>query len=301
MKSKLLIILLFFTTSIIAQKRNVAYEEYIQRYKDVAIEQMLRHHIPASITLAQGLLESGAGRSQLTKTSNNHFGIKCHTEWTGRRTYKDDDEKNDCFRVYDNAMESFEDHSKFLKRSRYSSLFSLNITDYKGWARGLKACGYATNPRYADLLIGIIELYNLQQYDRANHFDKFMAEHSGANAIGESSTHRIYFRNKNYYLIARKGDTFKSLSKEVGVSWRKLARYNERDKKDILSAGDIVYMEKKRTKAEKTYKKKPHIIKSGESMYDIAQLYGIRLKSLYKKNKLTADYTPRVGDRIIVY
>ena len=262
---------------------------------------MMRHRIPASITLAQGLLESGAGKSQLTLTSNNHFGIKCHNDWTGKRTYHDDDIKDDCFRVYNNARESFEDHSRFLQKSRYQSLFNLKITDYKGWARGLKACGYATNPRYADQLIGIIEAYNLNEYDYAKSFDKFMASHSGANTSGHYAAHRIFFRNKNYYLIAKKGDTFKSLSREVGVSYRKLARYNERDKKDVLDEGDIVYMEKKRSKAEKMYKNHPHVVKSGESLYTIAQLYGIRLKYLYKKNHLPEDYMPKVGDRLIVY
>ena len=284
-----------------AQRRNSAYEDYINRYKDIAIEQMMKHHIPASITLAQGLLESGAGKSLLTVSSNNHFGIKCHNEWTGRRFYKDDDIKDDCFRVYDNARESFEDHSKFLLRPRYQSLFSLKITDYKGWARGLKACGYATNPQYADKLIGLIELYGLYEYDYAKTYDRFIATHSGANTSGHYANHRIYYRNKNYYLVANGGETFKTLAQEVGVSYRKLAKYNERDKKDVLSQGDIIYMEKKRSKAEKMYKNQPHVVRANESLYDIAQLYGIRLKYLYKKNGLPLDYVPRPGDRLRVY
>ena len=297
----LYIAVMLCTITSMAQRRNSAYEDYINRYKDIAIEQMMRHHIPASITLAQGLLESGAGKSLLTVSSNNHFGIKCHNEWTGRRFYKDDDIKDDCFRVYDNARESFEDHSKFLLRPRYQSLFSLKITDYKGWARGLKACGYATNPRYADQLIGIIELYGLYEYDYAKTYDRFLASHSGANTSGHYASHRIYYRNKNYYLVANGGETFKSLSKEVGVSYRKLAKYNERNKKDVLSKGDIVYMEKKRSKAEKMYKNQPHVVRANESLYDIAQLYGIRLKYLYKKNGLPLDYVPRPGDRLRVY
>lgn len=142
-------------------RRNSVYQTYIDLYKDLAIEEMVRHKIPASITLAQGLLESAAGRSELARKGNNHFGIKCHG-WTGRRVYYDDDERNECFRAYDNVSQSFEDHSMFLsKQNRYSRLFRLSMTDYKGWARGLKACGYATNPRYADKLIEIIELYEL--------------------------------------------------------------------------------------------------------------------------------------------
>ena len=284
-----------------AQRRNSAYEDYINRYKDIAIEQMMRHRIPASITLAQGLLESGAGKSLLTVSSNNHFGIKCHNEWTGRRFYKDDDIKDDCFRVYDNARESFEDHSKFLLRPRYQSLFRLKTTDYKGWARGLKACGYATNPQYADKLIGLIELYGLYEYDYAKKYDKFIATHSGVNTSGHYANHRIYYRNKNYYLVANGGETFKTLAEEVGVSYRKLAKYNERDKKDVLSQGDIIYMEKKRSKAEKMYKNQPHVVRANESLYDIAQLYGIRLKYLCKKNGLPLDYVPRPGDRLRVY
>lgn len=281
-------------------KWNSAYQAYIERYKDIAIEQMLAHRIPASITLAQGLLESGAGRSTLTVQSNNHFGIKCH-DWTGKRTYKDDDIKDDCFRVYDNARQSFEDHSQFLLKKRYERLFALSLTDYKGWAKGLKACGYATSPTYAQQLINIIELYNLQQYDKAKSFDKYLAQHSGANTSGVAATHPIYAYNKNYYVKAHRGDTFKSISKEVGVSYRKLAKYNERDKHDVLAEGDIVYLEKKRTKAEKKFKNVPHVVKAGQSMYDIAQMYGIRLKNLYKMNRLSPDYMPRVGDRLKVY
>ena len=150
-----------------AQTRNRQYEEYIHKYKDLAVDEMKRYRIPASITLAQGLLESGAGKSTLARKSNNHFGIKCHG-WTGRTITADDDEEGECFRAYNNAEESYEDHSKFLvNNKRYSSLFNLSRTDYKGWAAGLKACGYATNPQYSQRIIQIIELYNLNQYDLA--------------------------------------------------------------------------------------------------------------------------------------
>lgn len=291
-------LLTFVICTAFAQPRwNSTYQAYIDRYKDVAIEQMIEHHIPASITLAQGLLESGAGKSTLATKGNNHFGIKCH-DWTGPAMYKDDDARNECFRVYRNARESYEDHSKFLKRPRYQKLFSLSHTDYKGWAKGLKACGYATNPSYAQSLIDIIELYKLDQYDKAKTYDHYLAQHSGTG--GATFSHQIYMNNKNYYVKARKGDTFRSLAKELDTSYRKLARYNERNKKDVLNEGDIVYLKKKRTSAEKRFKKVPHVIRPGESMYDISQIYGIRLKSLYKLNKLTPDYTPRVGDRLRV-
>lgn len=280
---------------------NQTYQNYIEQYKDIAIEQMLLHRIPASITLAQGLLESGAGKSALAAKGNNHFGIKCH-DWTGPSMRVHDDMPNECFRVYNNPRESFEDHSKFLQRSRYQRLFNLGIRNYKGWARGLKACGYATSPTYAQRLIDIIETYQLDQYDRAKTYNKYMAAQMGKPSSSgytpQTESHRVYYNNKNYYVIARQGDTFRQIGKEFDVSYRKLARYNERDKKDILSAGDIVYLEKKRTKAEKEYKKRPHTIQPGESMYSIAQKYGIRLKYLYKRNDLTPDYTPRVGDTL---
>ena len=140
-------------------------EAYIERWKDEAIRQMVEHRIPASITLAQGILESGSGKSELSRKSNNHFGIKCHKGWEGGRTYHDDDRKGECFRVYDDARDSYHDHSLFLKRDRYASLFDLRIDDYKGWAKGLKRCGYATSPTYAKALIELIERHGLDRYD----------------------------------------------------------------------------------------------------------------------------------------
>ena len=169
MRKTILIIAFFVPFVAFAQqmKWNERYQQYIDQYKDIAIEQMLRWKIPASITLAQGIFESGAGSSELTRKGNNHFGIKCH-EWKGRTVYHDDDQRNECFRAYDSPYQSFEDHSRFLSNGkRYQSLFSLKLTDYRGWARGLKAAGYATNPRYADQLIELIQLYQLYKYDTA--------------------------------------------------------------------------------------------------------------------------------------
>lgn len=283
-------------------KWNQTYQTYINQYKDLAIEQMLRYRIPASITLAQGLFESAAGRSDLVRQGNNHFGIKCH-DWTGPTQYHDDDARGECFRVYRDARDSYEDHSKFLARQpRYSRLFQLSQTDYKGWARGLKACGYATNPQYANKLIQIIELYKLFDYDKAKRYDRFMASHSGTDQPinGQGLLHPIHLFNDNYYLYAREGDTFKALGKEVGISWRKLARYNERDKHDVLKKGDIIYLKKKQKRAPKEFKHRPHVVKAGDSMYLIAQKYGMRLESLYKKNGLGPDYQIRVGDTLRV-
>ncbi len=295
--------LLLASTPVFGQiKWNSAYQAYIDQYKDLAIEQMLRYNIPASITLAQGLLESSAGRSDLTRSGNNHFGIKCHG-WTGKRTYHDDDEVGECFRAYDNAKQSYEDHSRFLAtQSRYARLFALSRSDYKGWSKGLKQCGYATNPQYATKLIQIIELYNLNKFDKATNYDHFMARHAAEDTPGpDGMLHVIKAYNKNYYIIAKDGDTFKSLAKEMGISSRKLAKYNERNRKEHLSAGDVIYLKKKRSKAEKTYKKRPHVVKPNESMYSIAQKYGIQIKSLYKKNKLPYDYEIKVGDILNVY
>ena len=276
---------------------NQRYQDYINRYKDVAIQEMQRYGIPASITLAQGLLESGAGQSELCRKGNNHFGIKCH-EWSGRTIYHDDDESQECFRAYNSALESFEDHSRFLaEKPRYKRLFSLSRTDYKGWARGLKECGYATNPQYANSLIGIIETYQLHQYDRATG----RHHHTSGVAGSVANEHPIHAYNKNFYLYARSGDTFKSLAAETGVSARRLARYNELDRKHQLSEGEVVYLEKKQTRALKDFKNRPHVVRAGDSMHSIAQMYGIRLKSLYQKNGLSPDYMPRVGDRLRVY
>lgn len=306
MTKKLIIILIFILNvlQLSAQmKWNQRYQTYINQHRDLAIEQMLKYKIPASITLAQGLLESGAGYSELAMKGNNHFGIKCHG-WQGATTYHDDDAKQECFRAYDNVYDSYEDHSKFLRNNaRYRRLFSLSTTDYRGWAKGLKECGYATNPAYARKLTDIIELYKLNQYDRATSYDKFMAKHNAKDRPAQrgGTLHPIKMYNKNYYLVARKGDTFKSIGKEVDISWRAIAKHNERDKNDILQEGDIVYLKKKQKRAPKQFKKRPHIVKTGESMYSIAQFYGMRLKSLYKKNHLTPDYQIKAGDTLKVY
>ena len=305
MKRFVLLLLSVLVSSVsIAQMRwNQAYQQYINQYKDLAIHEMLRYGIPASITLAQGLFESSAGRSELSVKGNNHFGIKCHG-WEGRGISHDDDEKGECFRAYDNVLQSYEDHSRFLKdNSRYASLFRLSRTDYQGWAYGLKACGYATNPRYAQKLIEIIQLYRLYEYDSAKDYDRFMAKHNATDLPARvgGSLHPIHIYNKNYYLNARQGDTWKSIAKEIGISYRKLAKYNERSRKDSLVPGEIIWLKKKRSKAPKEYKRRPHIVKNGESMYSIAQQYGIKLKSLYKKNDLDKDYQLRVGDRLKLY
>ena len=311
----LLITLFSFLSTMIGApiKWNQVYQNYINQYKDVAIEGMLKYGIPASITLAQGLLESSAGRSDLVIQGNNHFGIKCHG-WTGRTIYHDDDARGECFRAYKNALESYEDHCKFLReRPRYRSLFDLDRTDYRSWAYGLKRAGYATNPSYAQMLINIIELYKLYEFDKAKHYDRFMVKHSGEEPpvltpdsrlpvyTPIAGSHPIHKYNENYYIIVRQGDTFKSLSKELDISAHKLARYNERNKKDKLIPGEFIWLKKKRKKAPKNFKNRPYYVRKSESMYDIAQKYGIRLKSLIKKNKAIAERGLRIGDEVQLY
>ena len=146
-------------------KQVISTETYIEQYKDIAMKHMHKYGIPASITLAQAILESNSGNSELAKVAKNHFGIKCTNGWKGMTYLKDDDKKDECFRMYDDERDSFRDHVEFLKRDRYAKLFSLKSKDYKGWAKGLKKCGYATNPHYPELLIGLIERYKLNQYD----------------------------------------------------------------------------------------------------------------------------------------
>ena len=290
-------IALFLSLAASAQIRwNQTYQEYFNQYKDIAIEQMKKYHIPASITLAQGVFESAAGRSELATKGNAHFGIKCNG-WTGRKVYHDDDARNECFRAYNSAYESYEDHSRFLSGSqRYRQLFSLDITDYKGWARGLKAAGYATNPQYANKLIEIIQLYKLYQYDTQKSYDKFMAKHSKDKPVNQAPLHLIKIFNKNYYVIARRGDTFKTLAEEIGISYKKLAKYNERDRRDQLEEGEIIWLKKKQKKAPKDYEELLHYVRQGESMYSIAQKYGIRLKYLYKMNHLKPNYQIKIGE-----
>ena len=225
--------------------------------------------------------------------SNNHFGIKCHSDWKGKRVYYDDDKKDDCFRKYNKPEDSFEDHARFLKRARYASLFELKVTDYRGWAKGLKRCGYATDKSYANKLIQTIELYELYKYDRRS-FKPIRAK--DLLPVIVANPHPVYRSWGLLYVEARDGDSLESIAKEFGFSVKKLAKYNEVPKDYPLEAGDIVYLEKKKKKAEKVYDF--CIVRSGDSMHTIAQRYGIRLKNLYKMNKLPDDYTPSVGDTL---
>lgn len=292
------LLILFLPAS--AQRRNSRYNDYIKQYSELAIDQMNRYKIPASITLAQGLLESGAGQSVLARKSNNHFGIKCHNTWRGRKVYHDDDARGECFRAYRKVEDSYEDHSKFLRQgARYAFLFKLKITDYKGWAKGLKKAGYATDPSYANRLITIIEDYELYKYDtkgmskrEARRWEKELKKKPWL-----ANPHQVYLANGLAYVVARDGDTFRLLGGEFDISWKKLVDYNDLHKEYTIETGDIIYLKKKNKKAQKPYT--VHIVRDGESMHSIAQKYGIRLKNLYKMNrKDVEEYVPEVGDRL---
>ena len=293
-----LLVLLCVGMPVSAQRRNTLYNKYIKEYAPMAVEQMERHKIPASITLAQGLLESGAGRSRLAREGNNHFGIKCHG-WKGKTIREDDDERNECFRAYRTVEDSYEDHSKFLKGGkRYAFLFELKITDYKGWAKGLKKAGYATDRSYANRLITIIEDYELYKYDNkgmskreARRWQKLLKKKPWL-----ANPHQTYLANGLVYVVARDGDTFRLLGGEFDVSWKKLVKYNDLHEEYTLEAGDIIYLKKKNKKAQKPYKE--YIVRDGDSMHSISQKFGIRLKNLYKMNKLDGDYVPEVGDKL---
>lgn len=293
-KSAVTAIFLSITLSVSAQSNG--YDAYINQYWSMAVEQMQRYHIPASITLAQGIIESRAGQSTLCKKSNNHFGIKCSSSWTGPYVLATDDRPNEKFRAYKSARESYEDHSKFLTQNqRYGFLFKLSPTDYRSWAYGLKSAGYATNPRYADLLIGLIEDYQLYRFDNSTSINRHQLSR-----VENRSEHTVYFNNDNYYVIARQGDTFAGIAKETGVSRRKIMSYNELPQGYVLQAGDVLYLEKKKKRAESSYKGKLITVQNGESYYTIAQRFGIRLKYLYKMNNLPADAQAFAGQELFV-
>lgn len=290
---------LFICSNISAQSAVRNYEIYIEKYSDLAIQHMEKYRIPASITLAQGILESGAGLSDLARRSNNHFGIKCHREWSGPRVFAQDDTPNDCFRSYGRVEDSYQDHSEFLVGSaRYRSLFELSITDYKGWARGLQQSGYATDRAYANKLIKLIEDYELYRFDDKKYRRGVSRSQRAAIRSAESSrvswTHQPYITHGLLYVIAVDGDTFGNIANEFGFNEKDLLKFNEVPEDFPLSEGDIVYFQKKKTRADKPYEY--HTVQVGESMYSISQTYGIQLRNLYRLNKKSYEYIPEEGD-----
>jgi len=303
--------LLLFVLPSMAQNK-ISTEAYIETYKGIAMKKMREYKIPASITLAQGILESGSGNSRLAQKANNHFGIKCHKGWTGKTIRVDDDEKNECFRSYRKAEESFHDHSLFLtQRTRYADLFKLKITDYKGWAKGLSKAGYATNPRYPELLIRIIERYDLAKYDKQALSGKAAPKKSKKPAVvvtetppqtnefavvDKSESGRFIHENNRVKLIfAKKGDDMSSLAKEFNMySWQ-FAKYNDIDKDAVFEEGQLIYLQKKKRKSKEYHY---HNLRPGENLWDVSQLYGIRLKRVYKMNDLDEGAKPVAGTAI---
>ena len=264
--------------------QNLTRKQYITKYSALAVKQMRQYKIPASITLAQGILESNNGNSKLAVKANNHFGIKCHG-WEGKKIFEDDDKKNECFRKYKSPLESFKDHSLFLnKYSRYAFLFDYKITDYKSWARGLKKAGYATNKKYPELLIKIIEDNKLNIYDDKDVEIEFISE-----------IRNIYMHpNRIKYVKVENQDTYMTIAKDLNLKLRQLQKYNDSKETNILAEGTIVFIQPKRKKG----KVKIHTYNKNESLISISQFYGVKLKSLKKRNDLILKKGLNNGDKL---
>ena len=293
--------------------------DYVDTYKDLAISEMKRTGIPASITLAQGMIESDYGRSRLATEANNHFGIKCHSDWTGPSIKHHDDRRNECFRKYRKPEESYYDHSDFLtSASRYRFLFELDQKDYKGWAKGLKKAGYATNPDYANMLIRKIEENELWRYDsgftgssgksvkpdKSEVTDNITADRSEDNTPLQNNDSftvpghisRIKENNRIQYIVTIESDTRESLEQEFKLLRWELSKYNELDNDFRIIPGMILYLQPKRDKAEPG--KDTHLVNSGDSMYSISQKYGLKLKKLYEMNRMEEGSEPKEGERL---
>jgi LysM repeat protein len=300
-------------------------EDYIVLHQADAVKDMQKTGVPASITLAQALLESEDGNSTLAKQANNHFGIKC-AEWMGPTFTKDDDKQDECFRKYNSVLESYDDHSNFLRtRERYAFLFKLDLTDYKGWAKGLKKAGYATNPEYASRLIKIIEDYQLTLLDKGKNIrleintasepvastgtspihemapipekssPKYERKYETPVTIVDIFTKRKVLTNNGVdYVIAKKGDTFKSLSKELELGYWQLPKYNEMNEDSPIKEGQIIYIKPKNSETSKTF----YVTKEGDTIHSISQELGIKSKYIYKWNNLSNDQEIQSGQKI---
>ena len=321
----LLLLLVFAPADASAQKRPAKQtrEEYIDRYKEIAVDHMERYGIPASITMAQGILESNSGNSWLSTQSNNHFGIKCKKNWTGRKIYYDDDEKGECFRCYPSVEASYQDHAEFLDRSpRYDRLFELRSDDYKAWAHGLKRCGYATAPDYAERLIKIIEDCQLYLLDRPDGVRLYAAAHNNPDVgswIADQATsatdpagidpdnyrvtinaykgYNVYMTNGVHYVLAKEGDTFEKIGRTFRLSAKNLRKFNDiTDRKAQPALGEVIYIARKKTRW--TGKEQIHTCRRGETVFAVGQLYGIRSRSIQKMNRLKKGYTLEEGAQI---
>lgn len=289
---RLLFVLILLSRFCFSQK-TMSPEDYIAAYKEDAIKEMYLHKVPACITLAQGMLESGNGNSKLSREANNHFGIKCHKEWGGDTYTMDDDAVNECFRKYDKVLDSYSDHSLFLSsRSRYAFLFDLSPNDYKGWCHGLKEAGYATDPKYAERLIELIERYQLQNL---NNLESASVKEVTINSTIKSEQliiRETYRFNHIRFVVVKNDDSFYKIAHDFNLELEKLLEYNDLSKSDKLHFGDKIYIERKRRKALEPY----HVVQRNETIKSISQLHGIRISSLCKKNHLKPTDILKVGD-----
>lgn len=278
-----LLLILTFCTSVFssfAQER-MTRDQYIKKYQSMAIREMHRAGVPASITMAQGILESSDGNSRLARLGNNHFGIKCKSDWKGKSMLADDDAPDECFRAYDSPEESYKDHSQFLRSNwRYHELFELDITDYKGWAKGLRKAGYATNKSYHTILINLIERHELYKLDLMSP--------------DPLATKPLVLQNDVPVVYAEKDETLESIADENDLSNRQIYKYNDLEKGQTIKEGDIVYLKPKRRRGSEKY----HTLKEGETMYMISQQYGIKLKHLYRRNRLEMGVEPVNGTQL---
>lgn len=282
-------------------------ERYIRQYAPTAMSEMRRSGVPASITLAQGILESAAGTSRLAVKANNHFGIKCGSLWKGRSIKADDDARNECFRSYGSPAESFRDHSDFLRyRDRYAFLFELEPSDYKGWAYGLKQAGYATDPAYPSKLISLIERYNLTQYDALPSeqavlpsaprvLEQPVAPAAAKERIRFATGREMLSSNGVPFVYAAAGETYASIAQDFHLFPKEILRFNDASPSDALHPGDIVYLQAKKNKAAKGLDK--HIA-DGETLREVSRRFAVKLKALCKMNALDADYVTVPGDEI---
>lgn len=305
-----------------------AVQQYIDTYKELAINEEIRTGVPAAITLAQGLLESNAGRSELSLSSNNHFGIKCKSDWTGNVVYQDDDKKNECFRSYNSVTDSYKDHSDFLKtRPNYAFLFQLDPADYTSWAYGLKQAGYATNREYAKLLIKSINDNNLQQFtlialNRIKNETQDIARNDTDNSKEDSYSlnddksntataapavnievldgsgtypQHEFTINQTKVIYAQGGTSLFALASNYNIAYKKLLEFNELDKTDILQKDQLIFLERK---PKKSLGKEYHVVAPSETIEDIAQKEGVQLQSLYEYNKMQKGLEPATGEKV---
>lgn len=307
------LLILLLSNAVFAWGQRISVQDYIRQYKDIAIAEMHRTGVPASIKLAQGILESESGNGNLVKRSNNHFGIKCKSYWTGEKVYHDDDERDECFRKYDHAEDSWRDHSDFLRNSeRYAALFRLKKTDYKGWAHGLKKAGYATNPRYPNILIWQIEKYNLHQYDLMEYTpdEALLVENETkvpadldapvTSPTTSQSAEQVFDigaktkRNGLSAIYAVAGTSLLAIATKHNLSLSRLLEYNDLDADGLLEEDSWIYLERK----HKFAAQESVVADANESYHSIAQSHGVQLEKLLEYNGVTEDDEVAAGTTV---